>query len=183
MFKPKSLKMKQLLIILIIFTLVSCGAVRVNYDYDKKTDFSTYTTYSYYPEMESGLSGLDAKRLLVIVDSTMQAKGILYAEEPDFYINIQSNSFKTAPNNNVGVGVGGGGRNVGGGISIGIPVGQPKLEREIKFDFIDSQKNVLFWQAVSASPFKENVSPELREKNLRAIANKVFEKYPPEIKK
>lgn len=175
--------MKHLVYFLIIASLVSCKVVRVNYDYDKKTDFSSYTTYSYYPEMETGLSDLDTKRLLVIVDSTMQAKGILYSEEPDFFINIESNSFKAAQNNNVGVGLGGGGGNVGGGISIGIPVGQPKLEREIKFDFIDSQKDLLFWQAISTSPFKENVSPELREKSLSDIAAKVFESYPPEIKK
>lgn len=175
--------MKQLVYFLIFFSLAACTAVRVNYDYDKKTDFTTYTTYSYYPEMETGLSDLDTKRLLIIIDSTMQAKGILYSEEPDFLINIQSNSFRGAQNNNVGVGLGGGGVNVGGGISIGIPVGQPKLEREIKIDFIDSQKDALFWQAISTSPFKENVAPELREKNLQDIANKVFESYPPEIKK
>ena len=174
--------MKSLVYFLLVFSFVSCTTVRVNYDYDKKVDFSAYTTYSYLPEMQTGLSDLDTRRLLVLVDSTMLAKGILYSEEPDFYINIQSASYSASQNNNVGVGLGGGGRNVGGGISIGIPVGQPKLEREIKFDFVDSQKDVLFWQAVSASPFKENVSPQLREENLRAITNKVFAKYPPEIK-
>jgi len=175
--------MKQLVYILILISLVSCAAVRVNYDFDKKTDFSNYTTYNYYPEMETGLSGLDARRLLVIIDSTMLAKGILYSEEPDFYVNIQTNSFTNPQNNNVGLGLGGGGGNMGGGISIGLPVGQAKVEREIKFDFIDSEKEVLFWQAVSASPFKENVSPDLREKNLRAVTDKVFENYPPDIKK
>ncbi|WP_047416321.1 DUF4136 domain-containing protein [Cellulophaga sp. Hel_I_12] len=174
--------MKFLVYFLLVFSFVSCTTVRVNYDYDKKADFSAYTTYSYLPEMQTGLSDLDTQRLLVLVDSTMLAKGILYSEEPDFYINIQSASYSASQNNNVGVGLGGGGRNVGGGISIGIPVGQPKLEREIKFDFVDSQKDVLFWQAVSASPFKENVSPQLREENLRVITNKVFVKYPPEIK-
>ena len=173
--------MKRIVFLFLLF-ITSCSSVRVNYDYDKKTDFSSYTTYNYYPEMETGLSGLDTKRMLILVDSTMQAKGIKLSEEPDFYINIQSDSFRATQNNNVGVGVGGGGGNVGGGISIGLPLGQPKLEREIRFDFVDSQKDVLFWEASSASGFKENVSPEMREQKLREIVNKVFEKYPPKIK-
>lgn len=174
--------MKKIFFLLVLFFSISCTSVRVNYDYDKKTDFSSYTTYNYYPEMETGLSGLDTKRILVLVDSTMQVKGIKLSEEPDFYINIQSNSFRATQNNNVGVGIGGGGGNVGGGISIGLPLGQPNLEREIRFDFVDTQKDVLFWEASSSSGFKENVSPEIREQKLRQIVNKVFEKYPPKIK-
>lgn len=174
--------MKSIVFIFGLLLITSCAAVHVNYDYDKETDFSSYTTYNYYPEMETGLTGLDARRIIVLVDSTMQAKGIKLSEEPDFFVNIQSTSFRAQQGNNVGVGVGGGGGNVGGGLSIGLPVGQPKLKREIQFDFVDSEKEFLFWQAVSASGFKENVSPEEREKNLRAIVNKVFEKYPPHIK-
>tara|TARA_R110000868_G_scaffold107765_1_gene294736 strand:+ start:104 stop:628 length:525 start_codon:yes stop_codon:yes gene_type:complete len=171
--------MKSISVLIGLLLIVSCAAVRVNYDYDKETDFAGYTTYSYFPDMETGLSGLDEKRLLVIIDSIMLVKGIKYSEEPDFYVNIQSSSFQAPQNSNVGVGLGGGGGNVGGGISIGLPIGQAKLERQIQFDFVDSQKNELFWQATSSSGFKENGTPEDREKNLREIANKVFTKYPP----
>ncbi|AIZ40325.1 DUF4136 domain-containing protein [Cellulophaga baltica] len=160
--------MKKIGFLMVLFFVVSCAAVRVNYDYDTKTDFTSYTTYNYYPDFESGLSGLDEKRILVLIDSTMQAKGIQLSEEPDFFINVQSNEFQ-APQSN----------NVGGGISIGLPVGQPKLEREIQIDFVDSQKEFLFWQAVSASGFKENATPEAREQKLRQIVDKVFDKYPP----
>ena len=86
--------MKTISVLIGLLLIVSCATVRVNYDYDKATDFADYTTYSYYPDMETGLSGLDEKRMLVIVDSIMQVKGLLYSEEPDFHINIQSSSFK-----------------------------------------------------------------------------------------
>ncbi|WP_158974258.1 DUF4136 domain-containing protein [Cellulophaga sp. L1A9] len=171
--------MKKIGFLIVLFLIVSCSAVRVNYDYDTKTDFTSYTTYNYYPDLVSGLSGLDEKRIIVLIDSTMQAKGIQLSEEPDFLINIQSNQFQAAQNNNVGVGLGSTGRNVGGGISIGIPVGQPKVEREIQIDFVDSQKEFLFWQAVSASGFKENTTPDAREQKLKQIVDKVFNKYPP----
>ncbi len=171
--------MRYIITILAVVLFISCTAVRVNYDYDKGTDYSNYSTYNYYPEMETGLTQLDTKRLLDAIDSTMQVKGMLLAEEPDFLINITSSSMRAQRNNSVGVGVGGTGRNVGGGISIGLPIGQPDLERIIQFDLVDSQNDELFWQAVSESSFKENLSPEARESKLRQVVDKVFSKYPP----
>lgn len=164
----------------IVALLLSCNASRVNYDYDKEGDFSNYNTYNYYPDMQTGLSELDTKRLLDAVDAEMQAKGIKLTEEPDFFINIESNSFQKPRNSSVGVGLGGSGRSVGGGVSVGIPVGGPKMERQIRFEFVDNENDRLFWQAESQSPFKENVSPEVRDEKLRALAAKVFAKYPPE---
>ncbi|WP_276167963.1 DUF4136 domain-containing protein [Zobellia alginiliquefaciens] len=171
--------MKNAFTLLLILLLVSCNAIKVNYDYDKATDFSNYSTYNYYPDMETGLSELDTKRLLHAVNSEMQLKGIRFSEDPDFYINIESESFQAPRNNTVGVGIGGTGRSVGGGVSVGIPVGQPKLEREIRFDFVDVKKDELFWQGQTQSSFKENVTPETREEKLHALVEKVFSKYPP----
>jgi len=172
--------MKRILFLLAVTLLLSCNAIRVNYDYDKEVDFANYTSYNYYPDMQTGLSELDTKRLLDAVDAEMERKGIKLSEDPDFFINIESNSYQKPRNSSVGVGLGGSGRSVGGGVSVGIPVGGPKMERQIRFDFVDNTMDILFWQAESQSPFKENVSPEERDERLRALASKVFEKYPPE---
>ncbi|MEH6678936.1 MAG: DUF4136 domain-containing protein [Sediminicola sp.] len=174
--------MKYVVLSLSVIFLTACSGVRVTYDYDRETDYSNYTTYNYYADMQTGLSQLDTKRLLDAIDSTMQTKGILLAEEPDFFVNISSNSFKAPRNNTVGVGVGGTGGNLGGGLSIGLPIGQPNLERQIQFDFVDSQKDALFWQAISESSFKDNLSPSAREAKLKQIVEKVFLKYPPKQK-
>ncbi|MEJ1223031.1 DUF4136 domain-containing protein [Sediminicola sp. 1XM1-17] len=171
--------MRYFIAMWVVLFFVSCSTVRVNYDYDKATDYSNYSTYNYYPDMETGLTQLDTKRLLDAIDSTMQVKGMLLAEEPDFLINVTSSSVRAPRNNSVGVGVGGTGRNVGGGISIGLPIGQPDLERIIQFDLVDSQNDELFWQAVSESSFKENLTPQAREAKLREVVDKVFSKYPP----
>lgn len=171
--------MKKMGPLMFLMLLTACSAVRVNYDYDKETDFSDYRSYNYYPELETGLSQLDTKRLLRAVDSILQSKGLIIAEEPDFYINILSQSFRTANNNAVGVGVGGTGGNVGGGISVGIPIGGSGLEREIIFDFVDPRKDALFWQAVSTSDLSDNAAPRTRERKLKEIASKVLAKYPP----
>lgn len=174
--------MRNLLYILILCCLISCNAVRVNYDYDKVTDFSNYTTYNYFQDMESGLSQLDEKRLLNILDSTLQAKGYLLSEEPEFLINIKSTVYQSNSGSNVGVGVGGGGRNVGGGLSIGIPVGNSGVKRQLLFDFVDANKNTLFWQADTESGFRDNAAPIDREEQLKRVVIKVFSKYPPSLK-
>ena len=175
--------MRSLVLVLLAFFIGSCSSVRVIYDYDKTTEFSNYSTYGYYPDMETGMSQLDAKRLLNAVDEVMQQKGILFSEEPDLLINIQSRDFRNPQNSSVGVGVGGTGGNVGGGVSFGIPLGRANVDREIVFDLIDSQKDMLVWQAISETPFREGASPSVKEEILREIVNKVFSKYPPASRK
>jgi len=174
--------MRFIFLFLTLVFLTGCTAVRVNYDYDKGTDFSSYTTYNYFTDMETGLTQLDEKRLFRVLDSTLQSKGFLLSEEPDFLVNIISQEFRNAPQNTVGVGVGGTNRNVGGGVSIGIPIGGAKLERSIQFDFVDSHKNALFWQAISESGFNQNASPSVREEQLRKVVDKVFSQFPPQSK-
>jgi hypothetical protein len=164
---------------ILCFLLLSCSSLRVDYDYDPGTDFTSYQSYNYYPDMQTGLSELDTRRLLSALDSVLLSKGFRATEEPDFLINIESRENRTPRNNSVGVGLGGGGRNVGGGVSIGLPIGQPAREREILFDFIDSQRDVLFWQGIVSSDLREYATPLERERQMRAIAVKVLSKYPP----
>lgn len=171
--------MRSSLSIVIVFCILSCSSVKVNYDYDQGTDFSAYRTYNYFSDMETGLSDLDTQRLIEAMDLMMQQKGIKLSEEPEFLINIQSQSFYNAQRSSVGVGVGGTGGNVGGGVSIGVPIGGGSLERELVFDFVDAQKNQLFWQAISLSNLSENAAPETRERKINEIVAKVFTQYPP----
>uniref|UniRef100_UPI00404A4C10 DUF4136 domain-containing protein n=1 Tax=Gelidibacter sp. TaxID=2018083 RepID=UPI00404A4C10 len=174
--------MKNFLILFIVLIITSCAPIRVNYDYDKSTDFNNYKTYNYYKELTTGLSELDTKRLVEAINSEMQTKGFLISEDPDFLINIQSSEFQEAQRSSVGVGLGGGGRNVGGGVSIGIPMGQNQMNRQIVIEFVDENKTGLFWEAVSESSFNPNASPEKREVQFQTIVAKIFAQYPP-IKK
>ncbi|WP_223549441.1 DUF4136 domain-containing protein [Aestuariivivens sp. NBU2969] len=172
--------MNILRFLVLLLCVVSCAPIYVNYDFEKDTNFSKYKTYNYYSDMQTGLSELDTKRLLDALDLQMKAHGFSLSETPDFFIDIKSNEFQQAQRSTVGVGLGGGGRNVGGGISIGLPVGQANINRQITFDFVDEKNNKgLFWQAVSESSFNPNVSPEKREVHLNSIVKKVLSKYPP----
>ena len=171
--------MKFLKIIILTLLIVSCAPIYVNYDYDKAVDFSKYKTYNYYADMKTGLSELDTKRLLDVLDVKMTAKGFALADNPDFFIDIKTREYQESQRSTVGVGVGGGGGNVGGGISIGLPIGQANVNREITFDFVDENKKQLFWHAISESNFNPNTTPEKREERLKAIVEKVLTQYPP----
>ncbi|WP_406684816.1 DUF4136 domain-containing protein [Seonamhaeicola sp. MEBiC1930] len=171
--------MKHIKIVLLALLIVSCAPIRVNYDFDKTTNFSQYKTYQYYGDMKTGLSELDTKRLLDAMDAKMTSLGFSVSENPDFLIDIRSAEFQGAPRQTVGVGLGGGGRNVGGGISIGIPVGSANVNRQITIDFVDEKGKGLFWQAVSESSFNPNANPEKREERLTAIVEKILVRYPP----
>lgn len=172
--------MKFIRTYLLVLLLVSCAPIHVNYDYEKQTDFTKYKTYNYYSDIESGLSELDTKRLLNALDEALSLKGLTLSDNPDFYIDITSSEFQNSQRNSVGVGVGGSGRNVGGGISIGLPIGQPKLSRQIVFDFHDEKGIGLFWQAVSESGYNPNASPEQKEARMKSIVEKVLKGYPPQ---
>ncbi len=171
--------MKFIKCFVLVILLSSCASINVNYDYDKSIDFTNYKTYHYYRDLETGLSELDTKRLISAFDASMQAKGFTLSETPDIFVNITTETFENLNQNNVGIGVGGTGRNVGGGISIGLPVGQSKYSRQIVFDFVDENGVGLIWQAVSESNFNPNASPVKRQANLQAIVVKVLEGFPP----
>lgn len=171
--------MKPIKYLLLLFLVVSCAPIYVNYDYERQLDFSKYKTYNYYSDLETGLGDLETKRLLDILDEAMTLKGLTLSETPDFYIDITSSEFTKQQRNTVAVGVGGSRRNVGGGISIGFPVGQTNLNRQIVFDFHDENSIGLFWQAVSESSYNPNATPEQREIKLKAIIDKVLKGFPP----
>lgn len=173
--------MKKIFVLFLIIFNCSCAPIYVSYDFEKSTDFSIYKTYNYYADLETGLNQLESKRLIKVLDSQMQAKGFSLSESPDFYVNVVVIEYDNAGRNTFGLGFGGVGDNTGGGISIGLPIGQLKTTRRIIFEFIGQGVIGLFWQAVSESNFNHNVLPEKRETQFYAITGKVLKSFPPKL--
>ena len=171
--------MRLFRIALLFLCVASCAPIRVNYDFDKSVNFAKYKTYNYYKDMKTGLSELDTKRFLKNLSLKMEVKGFLISGQPDFFIDIKSNEIQATQRNTVGVGLGGGGSRVGGGVSLGIPIGQAQINREIIIDFVDEKGIGLFWQAVTESSFNPNATPEKREERLKTVLEKVLVQYPP----
>lgn len=171
--------MRALKFIVLLLLITSCGTI-VNYDYEKSTDFNQYKTYNYFDDIETGLSQLDNKRLIRAIDAKLTTMGLTRSENPDFYIDIQSQDVMNRNNSSVGVGAGGGSGGGFGGVSVGIPLGGNQNTRELVIDFVDkSQNEKLFWQAVSESTYKPNATPEKREANFVKLVEKIFSSYPP----
>ncbi|MFD2827261.1 DUF4136 domain-containing protein [Leeuwenhoekiella polynyae] len=172
--------MKHFLFLVLTATLFSCGSTKVAYDYDEQIDFTTYKTYNYIGEMQTGMSQLDDNRLMDATDLVMQANGFSKSETPDLLINIVVEQYDAAPQNSVGIGVGGG--SYGGGVSVGagIPLGGRKDYQTITFDLVDARKDMLVWQAVSDSNVAVNTNPQDRVAYFTKIVQKVFSEFPPE---
>ena len=77
---------------LISFLLISCGSVRVAYDYDSDSDFSSYKTYAFSKEQIENLeiSDIDKKRILSSVESYLNSKGYNFSKNPDLIISIDT---------------------------------------------------------------------------------------------
>ncbi|MGB3774900.1 MAG: DUF4136 domain-containing protein, partial [Leeuwenhoekiella sp.] len=146
--------MKNIVFVLLTLSLISCGSMNVEYDYDEQANFTAFKTYNYIADMQSGMSQLDLNRLMQATDSILQGRGYSLTENPQLLIDVTSDQYQQASRNTLGIGVGGGGGNVGVGVGGGIPIGGRELHQTITINLVDAQKDALIWQAVSDSNIK-----------------------------
>jgi len=173
--------MKAIGIILLSTLLISCGAT-VAVDYDKQVDFSKYTTYNFYPTIDSGLNQLDDNRIKHIADSLLQQRGFVRNEAPQLYINFYARESVSRSRNTIGIGIGSGGGNVGVGVSGGIPIGGRVVNQQLTMDFIDVEKDDLVWQAVAEDEMKERATPQQKKAYYISVIQRILSKYPPKIR-
>jgi len=167
------------LAVITLITFFSCGAPKVVYDYDKAANFNSYKTFDFYPYLQLDMNQLDSTRVLQQLESALLLKGFKQSSDPDFYVNIVSEQFETPSNKGIGIGLGTGGRNVGVGISGGIPIRSNTITQLFKVDLIDVTKDVLIWQANYEGKFNPRINPEEKNEYLRVTFEKIFSKYPP----
>ncbi|MDT0295543.1 DUF4136 domain-containing protein [Mesonia ostreae] len=172
--------MKQLFFFLGMISLISCGGPKAFYDYDEKMDFEQCQNFSYYTNIESGLSELDEERFMQSLSKSLKNQGYQQSENSDFRINFYAEFFEERNNNTIGIGVGSGGGAVRGGISGGIPLGGIKQFISLTIEFTNALNDELFWQAVVESKFDRELSPKEREEAFLEIAKKALENFPPE---
>lgn len=164
-----------------LFALAGCAPIKVQYDYETQVDYSGFSSYNFDPLLDTGLSDLDQRRLLEAVNQYLQASGYRLSEDPDLVLNIYSNLYRDPNQGSVGFGVGGTGGDIGGGVSVGIPLNSGPLQREIVFEMVDARQGRALWQAVSTDQYNESTSPQKKEERFREIAGKVFEGFPPKL--
>ncbi len=170
--------MKRAILFLLLLLITSCG-VTVHYDYDKEVNFTSYKTYQFYQDIDSGLNELDDKRVITIIDSILQNNGFVKSQTPVFLINFYAKEGMIHSRNTIGIGIGGGGGNVGYGISGGIPIGRKSIDQQFTVDFIDVKQDRLIWQGVVDGAIKEKASPQWKEAYYKKIISKLLKGFPP----
>lgn len=158
--------------------LISCGAAVV-VDYDKEVDFTRYKTFDFYPDIDSGLSDLDNKRIIRIADSLLQERGFVREESPQIFINFYARESVSNSRSTLGVGMGKSSGNVSVGVSGGIPIGGRVVNQHLTIDFVDVENDKLIWQAQVEGEMKERFSPEQKEGYYILVIKKMLKKYPP----
>ncbi len=169
--------MRPLKFLFLIF-IVGCSSTNVVYDYDSKTDFKVYKTFNFFEDAGEGLNELDVKRIANELSNGLQQKGMRLSEEPDMYINILSKESEKVDRSTIGIGMGGG-RNVGFGISGGIPIGSKKMNQTLIIDFVKSENDELLWQGISNGTIKEQTTPKEKLMHYKKIIEKMLMNYPP----
>lgn len=165
-----------------VLLIWSCSPMQVMHDYDDKQDFSSYSTFGFYPEINSGLSELDEERLIEATKSVLESKGFSFSETPDLYINFKSEMFRQQSNNSIGLGVGSGGGGINVGVGGAIPIGGSSSYIALTIDLVDAKENDLKWQAITERRFNPGADPGTKSKIFETIVTKAFQKYPPENK-
>lgn len=174
--------MKYLSILFIAVFFVSCGAV-MTVDYDTETDFTNFTSYQFYSDIDSGLNELDTKRIMKAVDSSFQQRNFIRTDSCTFYIDFFATESISNSRNTLGVGVGGGGGNVGVGVSGGIPIGGRVINQLLTIEIRDvSVEQKLVWQILIDGELKENATPGQKEAYYFSEIDKALQKFPPSKK-
>jgi len=174
--------MKYVSVIIISIFLSACGAT-FTVDYDREKDFSEYTSYEFYNDIDSGLNQLEDNRIKAAIDKSFQERGFMKTDYCRFYVNFYASEYVSESRNTLGIGVGGGGGNVGVGVSGGIPIGGNVVNQRLTIDIVDaSSGQSLAWQVIIEGEVKENATPEQWEAYYFAEIDKALTKFPPKEK-
>jgi len=174
--------MKYVFVLVILIFLSACGAT-LTVDYDSEKDFTEYTSYQFYNDIDSGLNQFEDNRIMAAIDKSFQDRGFLKTDYCRFYVNFYASEYLSESRNTLGIGVGGGGGNVGVGVSGGIPIGGNVVNQRLTIDIIDaSADQSLAWQVIIQGEVKEKATPEQKEAYYFAEIDKALKKFPPKKK-
>ena len=164
---------------LISFLLISCSSVRVAYDYDSDSDFSSYKTYAFSKEQIENLeiSDIDKKRILSSVESYLNSKGYNFSKNPDLIISIDTKAKENVYINRYS------NYDYMGWYypyySYGSGTYKPftKVVGLLYIDIVDSKTGKLIWQGSGSGSLSANKLT--RDQLISNFVFRVMESYPP----
>lgn len=177
--------MKKLSILALSLLFAACSSLKVTYDYDKQTDFSTYKTYAYSEDaLKLPVGDLNRDRVIAAVDRELAAKGFTKSDTPDVLIDmhVRAEQKTEAVANTTGPGYGYGGPwryGYGGGFSTTTIDYNQYIEGTLFINMVDKASEKIVWQGRGTKTVDEDASPQKRETNINNGVKMIFMKYPP----
>jgi len=177
------MKLLKTLILLVLFSLVSCVSVRVTSDFDAKTDFTKFETFAFYKKgiEKVDLSDLDKRRILHAIESELLAKGMTKSAHPDVLVNIftksrekinvYDNSYHGWYPWYYGYGFYGNGMYNNNVIK--------STEGTLFIDLIDANKKELAWQGIGVGLLNFTANKVKKDERVKEFVTEIMKKYPP----
>jgi hypothetical protein len=174
---------------LLALVLAGCSSTPVETDYNQSAAFNTYQRYHWKADTsgsDSSISPFHAQRvrsqLKQLLDNQLYQEASS-KEKPDFllryYVSERVEGYGNRSGSRGSIGLGGGSGGFGMGVSVGIPFGKKRPERNfvIIVDVLDGASGQLSWRGsavVDASHSSDQIAADV-EKATRAI----WKHYPP----
>ena len=175
--------MKNILLLLSLFTFFTTGFAQVKSQHDKETDFSKIKTYSFAGWLkgsETQTTDFDKKRIYTAFKKEFDARGMTFVKEGGdvtvtLYVVIQAKTSTTAYTEYIG---GYGYTNTWGWGYGGMTTYDTKDYKKgsLIIDMYDSSKKKI-WQGLISSTLNE-VEVDKKEKKMNKNVKKLMKKYP-----
>jgi hypothetical protein len=183
---------KRLSILVVISLLAGCGTT-VNVDYDKQANFQALRTFTLMPtpETKTGDERLDSplvdKRIRDAIVATLAQRGFRQVKaNPDFAVAYQLGVRQELDSSRASmtVGVGGFYPHSAIGMTYGYPGYVESYERGIlTIDILQGSDKKLIWRGSSGRRLYDGRTPEKSTKEVNAVVQEIFDKFPPGYKK
>lgn len=164
---------------------VGCSSMKVNTDFDRQADFSSYKTYAWRDSATSlkDKDPLGHERIVKAVDGELQTHGFQIAsQDPDIVVTYHSSSDQQTTLNTDYMGGGWGfgpGWRWGGGL--GMTSSTTTVQHydvgTVVLDMWDAKLKRLVWRGTASDTVSDD--PRKNAQKITQAARKLFEGYPP----
>jgi len=183
---------RHLFILTSTLLLAACGTT-VNVDYDKQANFQALSTFTLMPspETKTGDERLDSplvdKRIRNAIVTMLSQRGYREVKQnPDFAVAYQLGVRQELDSSRASmtVGVGGFYPHSAIGMTYGYPGYVESYERGIlTIDILQGSDKKLIWRGSSGRRLYDGRTPEKSTKEVNAVVQEIFDKFPPGYKK
>jgi hypothetical protein len=187
--------MKKLLLPLVFIFLYACSPLTVTSDWDKATNFDSFTSYSLYPwdkHNDSIVNPFQKERLIAAMKDQMNMRGYQYQEEGgelvvSLYITLKNQTGYNSYTDHYGMygpgwgygvpwGFYGGAYGGFGGVSTTTVTPYNYTEGTFVVDVFNAKDKKLAWQAIGSGVVGDN--PQKTSDNIPKGMAKMFASFP-----